>query len=108
MSPFNQAMVYQICNLAQFANVKVVRVEKDFPKTIDRFIEVSLAPLRFRLIQCEASIVSHGVILDNLIAKLDAREKAEGSLDVLFSMRGELDTLRDDVDQLSSTDISML
>uniref|UniRef100_M1BET2 Integrase core domain containing protein n=1 Tax=Solanum tuberosum TaxID=4113 RepID=M1BET2_SOLTU len=45
---------------------------------------------------------------DNLTAKMEAREKVDGSLDELPIIRGEIIVLRVDVDQLRSNDISML
>ncbi|WMV32550.1 hypothetical protein MTR67_025935 [Solanum verrucosum] len=46
--------------------------------------------------------------LDNLTTRMEAREKTQGSSVELNAMRGHISTLRIDVDQLRSIDISIL
>uniref|UniRef100_M1DIK2 Polyprotein protein n=1 Tax=Solanum tuberosum TaxID=4113 RepID=M1DIK2_SOLTU len=69
-------MIYQIGNISLSEDVSVVRVEKILPEIIDKAIKVSSAPLRVRLTQCEVAIEAHGVRLDGLTTRIDAREKA--------------------------------
>ncbi|KAH0682800.1 hypothetical protein KY290_021389 [Solanum tuberosum] len=66
-------MIYQIGSRAWSTDVTTVRVEKDM--SAER-------------------IQSHGVMLDNLTARLEAREEAHGSLDLLDIMKGEHNLLR--------------
>ncbi|XP_049372825.1 uncharacterized protein LOC125837795 [Solanum verrucosum] len=98
----------QIRNYARSTDVRVARVEADLHKLLERSIERDVALLRDRLTQCEPFIESYGVRLDNLTATLEVRAKAKGRSEVIATMRGEIGTLRADVDQLRSTDISML
>lgn len=54
--------------------------------------------LRDRVTRCEGLIESYRVRLDNLTTRLEAREKGEGNSGVLDTIRGELDTMHEDVD----------
>jgi len=83
-------MIYQNCILARFVNFRVAKVEADLPKMIVKAIERFLAPVRVRLTQCGVLIDSHGVRFDNLNARLEARQKVEGSVIMLSYMEVRL------------------
>uniref|UniRef100_M1D9U6 Polyprotein protein n=1 Tax=Solanum tuberosum TaxID=4113 RepID=M1D9U6_SOLTU len=68
-------------------DARVAKVYRYMSSLIDQTFEKDLAQLTVRLTQCEASIESYGVRLDNLTARLEAWEKAEGSSEVLYTMR---------------------
>lgn len=86
-------MIYKIGNFSRSADVRVARVDDDFPKLLERVVD----PLRHRLTQCKVLIESHGVKLENLSARLESLEKAKGSLEVISTMRGEIGSLRTDI-----------
>ncbi|WMV41904.1 hypothetical protein MTR67_035289 [Solanum verrucosum] len=62
---------------------------------------VEITPVRVRLTQCEFLIESHGVRFANLTARLDARQKVEGSVIMISYMEDpKKDELRREEDEL--------
>jgi len=78
------------------------------PKIIDQAIKKALAPLIERVVKFEGTIESHNVRLDDLTTRLEAREEVEGSFGALDAMQYKITTLRVEVVQFQSMDISML
>uniref|UniRef100_M1DK36 Polyprotein protein n=1 Tax=Solanum tuberosum TaxID=4113 RepID=M1DK36_SOLTU len=71
------------------ADVRTARVEKNLTKLIDQAIQKALASLIERVVKCEGDIESHTLRLDDLIARIEAQEKAEGNSRALGSLRVE-------------------
>uniref|UniRef100_M1DGR5 Uncharacterized protein n=1 Tax=Solanum tuberosum TaxID=4113 RepID=M1DGR5_SOLTU len=84
------------------------------PTVIDMEIERVMTPLRNRMTHCEKLVESHRMRLNNLTARLEEEEESKGISSVLDTMRGQHITFLAsakhflDVDQLRSTDISIL
>ncbi|XP_049364275.1 uncharacterized protein LOC125829040 [Solanum verrucosum] len=77
-------------------------------KFVERAIDNALLLFRGHMVQFHNTLATYGESLDNLTARMYTREKREGTAIELIVIRGEITTLRDDVDKLRSIDISML
>uniref|UniRef100_M1DHD2 Polyprotein protein n=1 Tax=Solanum tuberosum TaxID=4113 RepID=M1DHD2_SOLTU len=71
------------------------------PTVIEMVIERVTTPLIDRVTRCEEMVELHGVRCDNLTVRLKAQEDTEGSSSLFNTMRGELNSLWADVNQLS-------
>lgn len=74
---------------------------------ITRAIEATFTPIRDEIKGKHETLLSYGVILDTLTARINEREKAEGNF-VELTIKGNIVGLRKDVEELNSTYISML
>lgn len=72
-SPLTEALIYQMGRQSLYANVRVLRVEKDISVLIDSAIEYSLALLLEKVARCEWLVQDHGVRLENLTVILKSQ-----------------------------------
>ncbi|KAH0709419.1 hypothetical protein KY284_010846 [Solanum tuberosum] len=107
-SPLTQTMIYKMGSLSQSTLVRAIGVEMDMPRLIDHAIKKALPHFIEYMVKCDGTIESHIVRLDDLTTRLEAREKGQGSSGALDSMRDKIATLRAEVVQLPSMNISMI
>lgn len=95
-------------NLAHSADVRASRVEVGVPSMIKCAIEAALAPIQDQLKEQHASVTAYELRLDTLTARVEAHEKNEGNSSKLTSLKDDIVSLRKDVDQFKSIDITSL
>ncbi|KAH0746039.1 hypothetical protein KY285_007696 [Solanum tuberosum] len=83
--PLNQALIYQMGNLAHSTDVRASRLENKVLDMIAAVIEASIYPVQR---------------LDNLITRVEERECCEGSSARLLEIKSDIAARRVDVDQL--------
>lgn len=103
-----QVMKFQMGSLAHSVDVRACRVEATISIMIEFAIEATLAPIQEEMMGQRQLLTDYGLRLDTLTARVEGCQKKEAGFIDLTALKGDIAVLRKDVDELKSTNISML
>ncbi|XP_049410663.1 uncharacterized protein LOC125873857 [Solanum stenotomum] len=92
--PLTQAAILRIGHLAHFTDRRASGLEATVPEMVERALIAVVTPL--------------GVCIDALATMIVMCERGQGATDEVTTLKAAIAELRKDVDQLKSTDMSMI